>query len=518
MTTESQTPAYAERSSGEARSAKRKRVDFNSILTGANFVVAGLIFFRYLADQANVYIDQTTLLLGIVLCVQTHFALRLERRRRDPFVLWLAFETIVYFSLRLVTLTLYPFSVVFERYAYDARDSNFALLFMLIANVFIYFGLYAAGKKEDLRIDTRNRRPTSPWAVLTIVFITFSLTYFGGAYWPAGGAPRLFGILTVFFSPAVIIPMSLAYLFLFKRSLHPRFVWALCILLALELVAHTLWGSRSAMVQFAQSCLLVSFAVFGSVTISRKLVVLGVALLPIIAVVLVSMFTISTYNRMVKGSQNALDVEESIDMAKEAGSRFLVGPTLEILLPPILGRAGFFDFSAEVIAHRDQYSAVINLPAYARSVIDNILTPGFDVFDQPKIANSLLFLYRGWGAPSKQLLSVPGVYQSDQIGIYGELYTLFGYVSLPFFFLVAFTLKRVYIRSHGQNPFVLTMKRVVVLAIFVRTIDSFGFDWTIGEVLPLVVAVFLYAAFFASRRVASSGPELNGAAGAGAIG
>jgi len=175
---------------------------------------------------------------------------------------------------------------------------------------------------------------------------------------------------------------------------------------------------------------------------------------------------------------------------------------LDVVLPPVLARAGFFDFSAEMIAHRDQYGTVVNLPAYAKSLIDNLLTPGFDVFDQPKMSNALRFLYLGRGTPSKAVAAEE--YHSDQLGIYGELYTLFGWASLPLFFLVPYLLKRSFVRARAVNPFTLALKRVVILLIFVKLIDSFGIDWIIVEMVPYVLAVTLYSVVFSSRRIHKS--------------
>jgi hypothetical protein len=194
-------------------------------------------------------------------------------------------------------------------------------------------------------------------------------------------------------------------------------------------------------------------------------------------------------------------------LAATASDKLSVGADLDLLLPPIAGRAGFFDYSSEIIAHRDEYATLLNLSSYAKSVIDNILTPGFDVYDQPKISNALRFIYDGLGTPSKELV-VDDNYQSDQLGIYGEFYGLFGYACLPLLFVVMFAFKRVYVKLKSRNPFNLAMKRAIVLFLFVWTIDSYGVDWTILQVLPLVVAMFIYAPFFSNERVPARTADL----------
>jgi hypothetical protein len=168
----------------------------------------------------------------------------------------------------------------------------------------------------------------------------------------------------------------------------------------------------------------------------------------------------------------------------------------------VLSRAGFFDYAAEVIAHREQYRSAINLSSYAKSIVDNILTPGFDVYDQPKISNALHFIYGEMGQPSKERSSED--YQSDQLGVYGEFYALFGFACLPVLVVGAYLLKRSYAKLRSANPFVLMMKRIVVLFVFERMVDSYGVDWTMVETIALVTAIFIYTNLFRVRRSRTS--------------
>lgn len=486
-----------------------KTVDFNRLLAWLNALVACLIAGALWQEQSNEYVNSQTLALGLMLTLETHIVLMLERARRDPFIILLAFSNILYYSLRVFTLTLFPYSLVFDRYPYDARDSNFALAFIIVANVFLYAGLLLAKSRADLRISADQGRANSPTGVLLLMLATFALTYLGGRW--GDNAPRPVAVLVVVLSPPIIVTMALVYYFLFKKSLSRNFAVATAALILLEIVAHTLLGSRSALVGLVQSCILVALAIAGHIELRRTAVITGVALLPIAAVALIGAFTISTYNRVAKDSGGySLDVGRALQLANEASSDLAAGPALDVLIPPVAARAGFFDFSAEVIAHRDKYRTIINLSAYAKSVVDNILTPGFDVFDQPKISNSLLFAYRDWGLPSKEQVAHSDVYQSDQLGIYGEFYALFGYACLPLLFLMTYFLKTLYMKVESADPFMFAMKRIIVLSIFARSIDSFGVDWTVGEVLPLVAATFLYAPLFKSRRMVETEPEVIG--------
>jgi hypothetical protein len=481
-----------------------KSIDFNSILTGANLLVAGLVVFAFMRTGANEYVDQETMLLGVALAVQTQIALWFERRRRDPFIILLAFSVTFYYVFRLFTLILYPYSLVFERYSYNAGDSNYALIFIIAANVFLYAGFYVVRFRDNRVINSGQWRATSPVRVIFLMLAAILFAYTSGIFWTEDNIPRVFNFLVIFLSQNIILLMAMSYYFLFEKSISRKIGLTIAILIILEMAAHTLLGSRGAIVGIVQSYMLASLAIAGSIWFSRKYFVLGVVLFPVVVGLLVGSFAISTYNRANRANRDSatsLDLGRTIELAAESSSALSVGQALDVVVPALAARAGFFDFSAEIIAHRDEYASVINLSSYAKSIVDNLLTPGFDVYDQPKISNALQFVYEDLGSPSK--VQVAEGYQSDQLGIYGEFYALFGYASLPFLFLFAFWLKRVYVKLSNANLFIRAMHRVVVLFVFVRMIDSFGIDWTIGETLPLLVATYIYRFFFTSKRAST---------------
>jgi len=484
-----------------------KKIDFNNILTAANIFVAGLLVFAFAQNGGNEYVDQQTIVLGVVLAAQTQVALWFERRRRDPFTILLAFWMICFYSLRLLTLNLYPFSVVFERYSYGASNSNYALVFIIIANVFLYAGFYLGRFTGNLAIDTGRWNAKSPMRVVFLILAAIIFAYFSGSYWTEDNVPRVFNFLAIFVAQDIVLLMAIAYYFVFRRSLTRKVAFLIAALIVFDIVVHTLLGSRSGIVVTIQNYVLVALVINGCVQVGRKYFILGVVFFPVVVALLIGSFAISTYNRAFR-SAGPLDVSRAYNLAVESSSELSIESTLDKVVPVIADRVGYFDYSAEIIAHRDEYASVLNLSSYAKSIVDNALTPGFDVYDQPKISNALQFIYNGLGSPSKELVTES--YQSDQLGIYGEFYALFGYGSLPLFLLSAFLIKRVYGRMRSENPFVLAMKRVVVLWVFVTSLDSYGFDWTILETLPRIAAIYIYKFCFTSK-LASVGKSQPGA-------
>jgi hypothetical protein len=475
-----------------------RSVDLNAILRGANLLVAAALLLVFSQTTGNPYLDQQTLLLGLVLCAQTHAALWLEARRRDPFVILLALDMIIYYALRLVTLTLYPISAVFDRYPYDPGDSNNALVFILIANVFLYGGLFLARSDNELAIRPGDWSPRSPGRTVFLLLAAIGIGYSAVSYSDPENSSNVASLLSFFFEPHTVIMMSLAYYLLFRKSLSRTFALTIALLIVTEMAVHTLAGSRSAIVGFIETCILVILAIAGFIRIKRKYLLLGILLSPVVLLLLLASFAISTYNRAHRELGASFDVGQALASAQEWGADFALGPGLDLVLPPAFARAGFFDFSAEIMAHRREYASVLNMTAYFESIVDNDLTPGFDVYDQPKIGNALQFIYRGLGVPSKQAVSE--AYQSDQLGIYGEYYGLFGYGSLILFFLTAYLAKLTFLRLRSVNPFTFAMKRVVVLFVFVDLLHSYGVDWVILETIPLAAAILIYGFFFAAKR------------------
>jgi hypothetical protein len=466
---------------------------------GLNLVVACLIGSAYSLAQNSDFIDQNTILLGLLLSLQTHLALQVERARRDPFVIVLALITIFYFSLRLYTLALYSFSNVFGRYSYGPHDSNFALVFIIIANIFMYAGFFCVRFRRNAAVDSRDWRPIASTRVVALMMISLIYFYLSAILSTPGDQSRMVTLLGIFITPPIILLMGLCYFVLFRKTLNKKAAIAIGTLILLEIAAHTLVGSRSGIATLILNIVLALLAISGSIKFRRSYFILGCALSPIVLALLIGTFAISTFNRMNKDAPG-VDLSRAVDLAGEASTRLGTDSELDIVLPPIFDRAGYFDFSAEIIAHADVYKDVFNLSTYAKSIIDNLLTPGFDIYDQPKLSTALQFVYQDWGASSKEMVSAD-FYHSDQFGTYGELYALFGYASLPLFFLIAFVFKWLYVRLKSDNPFALVMKRVVVLSVFVANVNSYGMDWTIIEAVPFVVAIYLYKYFFRSRRL-----------------
>ena len=476
--------------------ATTRVVDFNRVLAWINAVIAAITITVFFHIGGNEYVDGGTIVLAAALAMQTHLALFVERRRRDPFVILLAFVLVAYFSLRILTLLVFPFSFTLPRFAYQPSDSTAALLFIIAANVFLYIGLYVAKSPVNLHVELGPWRARAPWRAVSLVIVSIMFVYTRGTLWDPANVPRVVLVASIFLGQSFIILMALTYFVVFRSVLNWRVAASLLTLLFLEMLLHTLAGSRSAIVYTLQNVLIVILAFAGAIRMQRRHVMLGLALVPVLALLLVASFTLSTFLR-ASANNEPFSASRAANLSQTAGDRLTQDYVLKVELPVMLSRAGFFDYSADLIAHRGQYERVVNIPAYLRSIADNVLTPGYDIFDQPKISNSLRFAYDDQGQPSKRVSAEE--YQSDQLGIYGELFVLFGYASLPLFFVGAVLFKRVYAAFKDVDPFRLTIKRVLTLYMFVVVINSFGLDWALLNLVSLIVVMYAYRYFFAAE-------------------
>ena len=477
--------------------AKRKTVDFNTILVCVNLMFLGASIWLYWQSGENQYVNLQTVIWGGVLALQTHLALYVEKRRREPFIVMIAFTMIFFYLFRIITLTLYPSSVVFERFQFEASDLNYAIRFILAANLFLYAGFYAVKRQGNAAIDTEGWAAKSPVRVLMLLLVMIVFSYTNGIFWTADNVPRFFNFVRRILDVNVIVTFTFVYLYLFHKSMASWIVVAICGAIIFEGTLHLLTGSRSVILAIALNVILVTLAVRGRVVFSQNFVRVTIAGLPIIAVLLVVTFATATFMRQNRDPDSQLDVINSVRLISDFSVMEFEAVDFEKILTPLFDRIGYLDYASEIIAHKDIYDELISPSTYMKSIVDNLLTPGFDVFDQPKLSNALRFVYQNDGTPEKSRVSE--AYQSDQFCLYGELYGLLGYGSLPFFFLFGYGLKRVYIGLRQKNPLIFTIKRLVVLIFFQLLLNSYGFDWVVIDTVILIASIPIWVFFFAAR-------------------
>lgn len=461
---------------------KSTTFDLNTILNFFNISISLFTIFCFYIYGENLYIDFITVALSVLLSFQTHFILILENKNRDPFITLYAYVMIFYFSLRILTLIVFSSSHVFDRYPYDASDSNYALLYIIISNIFLYTGLISVKLNKESNSTIMSSKRFSIFIIIYILLI--ASTNLG-----MSNSVQVLSLVGNFFEPRVVVIVGLVFLILYSNQINRVLFYFIVCFIFLQVIVVTLTGSRSGLITIMETSLIIILVIKNFVKIPKIRVYISIFLTPIFVSILIFFYIFATIGRM-NTSIDAIDKSIVYEQVFDS----LGGDRLNYMLAHIAGRIGFFDFSSELIAHTDEYKNLFQLSTYSKSIIDNVLTLGFDVFDQAKISNSLTFVYNGFGEPKKSL--VPELYQSDQFGIHGEMYSLFGYSSVFLFYLIGFYFKLLYKKMKHASIFIQTINRVFIVIVFFTFVKSFGIDWLLYDILVLFLALNISAFFF----------------------
>lgn len=477
----------------------QKSIGINGILRVFNLFVACLIASRFFGEERidHPYLDWLTLVLGLGLCLQTHIVLRLEQRNPDPFVLIMAYLLTFFYSLRIFTLSIYPVAGVFLKYDYGPSDSNHALLYILIANTFMYAGFYRVKLKGAVEINATGYLPAIPRTVVVMLVLSILFGLFVQQVIPESISSFINIIYNNFLSSDIILLVLAAYVIVYRKNLPSIYLKIVLCFSVVLLVMQTLESSRSGLLAFANNLLILVLALLPTLRLLRKYVVVGFLLLPLLLATSFTLYAISTTSRLVK-DDNVTSITEKMKLMQTSYEKLNDDARVDYFIGEAFSRAGYFDFAAELIANRERYSGIFTLENYLKSIVDNVLTPGFDLFDMPKISNSLKYAYGDFGTYSKKQ-EIVGSYHTDIFLIYGEMYNLFGYASLVILYLASFFIKKAYRYNGKLSPHLIALNRILWLTIFFRMMNSFGFDWILMDITILLVSFYGLSKLFRQR-------------------
>lgn len=483
---------------------KESSRDLSTWLQAANLVIVFLSVVLYFHFGPNVYVDFYTILLALVFGIVNVLILYLEKKFRDPFLVILVFVSTFFYLTRVATLLYDPWSQALARYPFTAGDLNRALLFILFSNLSIALGLLAAKKAPRAVPEGGDGySPGSPVAVLGLFLLSMGVNFFivpwGGPSWKIAGFVG--GILL---NTGIVMLLTVIYLALNFRSLARPYKALLIALFPVFLLLSTLQGSRSSFFSLLILALCAALALKGSVRFGRRALLAAAVLFPL---ALFSFF-VSTYLRKAEYTPRTMITAERLRSLKtfstcadEKGG--------EPLFRLFLDRVGYLSYAADVIAGSERYRAVINPAYYAKSFVDNVITPGFNVFDVPKAANALRFIYLGL-KPHPSHADILLEYHSDMLTVYGEYYVLFrGYAALFFLFGTAYLFKRCYQAVSVKNRFLHYAYSAVLLLLFHNWLNSYGLDWMAMEIVSYLVPVLALGGFYARKAAAAgAGPNI----------
>ncbi len=477
---------------------KTKLVDLNSILKWLNGIFCLLFILSYLNIGPTKYVNIYTIIIGVFLSFQISFFLFIEKRRRDPFLILLCFQMVAFFILRILTLSLDFHSVVFDRFPFDVNNLNYALVFIICANFSLFAGLSLNNKKLSKinPIDEIKSEPYKTYTVVIVLFIGYMLGLAGILDLVVIGA--VFNILSgLFIKLSVILFMILVYLFVFKNKLSKVTFVILLFGFILFILIQTLTGSRSAILTIINFCIFSLLAIHSCIKIKKWTIVGLIILVPL----MVSFFLFATFLRPKLQENRAVIGKDTFEVLGEFNIIETIKEDAHFLLSPIFDRVGFLDYTAETMANSEKYKSILSVQYFFKSITDNVLSPGFDVFDVPLESNAMRFIYLPeFGTPLKSKIT-PESYQSDEFTFYGEFYVMFGkWFSLIPIFFIGFMIKRVYLKITDKYEYFAIFKRGIVIAIFYTLLNSFGLDWLLLDLLGFIFTYKIFKLFFKFRE------------------
>jgi hypothetical protein len=474
-----------------------KLIDLNKILKIINVVILILIWYFYCINGEAIYVNINTILLSTLLSFQISAFLFFEKKKRDPFVILLCLQMVFYFLLRVLTLLNYSFSVVFKRFTFTVSDLNFALVFIIIANLIFYMGLTVNSIRPSRLNQVSKVIPKN--TDLVVIFI--AIGYFFAFYDKVGLSflESIMGMIqSLFVNLGTMIFMAIVFLGLFKDRIDIKVKNIVFSGIVIMILIQTLTGSRSAILSIINYLIFMSLAIYDSIKIKKKYLFLTLLLIPIMILV----FAVSTFLRPRLENRSNIG-SETFEVLREFDIKEVLIEGSDLVLMQVFDRIGFLDYCAETIANSDKYSGVFNFSYYFKSIVDNILTPGFTVYDTPRVSNSTTFIYNDRGVPS--LSKVSEAYQSDEFTLYGEFYALFGkwFSLIPIFFL-GFLFKSAYLNINPNNIYQFFLKRSIILFVFYGTINSFGIDWILLDVVAIIFTYKIFKGFFNFKKLTNN--------------
>lgn len=466
--------------------------DLNTLVIIGNFCVCTIAIFLYYNKGDNQYVDIYTVILLCTFGAQNLLILLYEKKKRDPFVLLLMIIALVFYMGRVVTLLYDPWSLALDRHSAIPDDLNYSLVFIMLSNASIFLGLSTAGGK----ILYKNKEffdgyPANPRNIIIILLLVIAIGFYISLASDIIG--RFAGYITgVFINLHLIMLLTFIYLAINFKKISNRNLTILLILIATFIIFTTLSGSRSALLTLAMLLLLGLLSVKGRIILSKKKILTITILVPLSMILFIS----ATYIRAIVPSRLVVSSEQLTILKKfdMFGSK-----DISLLCRPIFNRMGFLDYSAVLLRNQERYGKIINFQYYFESIVDNVFTPGFNIFDTPRVSHSMSYISRGESVPTHE--DIMAAYQSDMPTVYGEYYVLFyGYPALIILFVFSFIFKKLYLSIRNKDVFLFYLYRALILYVFYSWLISFGIDWMLLDLIGIIITVTLFKNFYKMRR------------------
>lgn len=477
---------------------KYKKFDISQITIAANIILIIINHVAFIYFGENIYINLESIYLIDALSIFSILIIRHQCKYNNPFIIILSVVTTIFYCTRVITLLYDPWSLVLMRYPFQPSDLNNTIFYILLANISIFLGLNFGKNVIPIKNIEDIKYSTYKFTKFTLIIMLFSICIFLNYYLKFNAGEFLNSISSYFtgiiFSPYMILLLIIIYYILNERLLSNFNKFIIYLLFFIFLFSLMLYGSRSGLLTIFTIYFISTIAINGTLKVSKTAFLLAIAISPLFYY----SFIIATELRELEYNQNTvINFERLLYAISQTLTQKETHEQSSLTL--IFDRVGYLTYAADIISNHEIYSQFINFNYYLKSIIDNCFTPGFDIFDTPKAANSLRYLYLNLPDPTIQ--DVIDTYTSDMFTVYGEYYNLFGgYFSLIPLFFISYFFKFMYLHINSNNLYKFYLYRAFLLLIFYNWLTSFGFDWMIKEIISFSIPIIIWSGLFKNRK------------------
>jgi len=452
------------------------------------------------SDIHNLISVDTTLIIFTFCCLLSFF-LHFSTRANNPLVLTLIYHLIIYYFLRIISIQYFEYSTVFDRFSGIREYHVFEGVLILIASIAsIFFGWYLA------QITTNSKREVQNYDTLPFNRIYTIILFYGVSIGlkllvnhTALSNYFIIDKFSVFlFEPTILFFPILIYFTITNFVQKKALVLFIFLFMFYLLYSVTYFGTRGDLIYLIESGFFILLA-SNKLSIKRSLFWSMIVILPLTIVIAVNLYVFATLQRQVILNQNVQSSNIMTQFIQEYSSI-----NFSYFISHAAARIGSFDYTIEILANKNKYEDIFNFDYYSQAIVDNVLTPSYDVYDTPRVSQSLVFNYSDLNNSfkSRKFLSLEDSAHSDEITIIAEAHMLIGWASTVFFFLISFFITKIY-NTNFKNNFKNVLIKSLILLFVSKAFHSFGLDWLLVDFVKyLFVLIPFYLIFFCHMRIA----------------
>ena len=434
------------------------------------------------------YVNEYTMLITSTFGILILFIVRDSKKENNQLLVVLSWWCLFFYIIRVITLNYTDYSNCLKRCDATATDVNIALVIGIISVIclWVFMRFSRCDRSKNTRLAIRYDH-TNVNRALIVYWIAFVINIIAEYELPLSGIASI--VRNFILNINDLLYLFLAYVILvWKEIKNKEKKWVLISLVAYVAFV-TLNGSRAGFYNIAKMLFFI-FLSLGFSNIRKKYIYgLGV-LLP----VMFAFFIYSSFMRQMNMQKSSLS--EKIELVGQA-SEYAKELDTKLLLGPVFDRIGFLDMTTEMVANSNHLKKYVNFETEFKSIIDNALSPGFDLFDAPKISNIISNSYEfGSNVLFSKTANSKEDYHSDELTAFGEAYLLFN-VPLCFVFLsvVGIILHKIWKKAISYNNEKTVFLKSMCLYLFELFLSSYGFDWLMLYIVCFVITYLIYVSY-----------------------